>query len=181
MLFRSGICGSGLIDLLAELRRSGRMSPKGPFSDQSYELTVVPAAGITFSRADASALAQAKAANTVGQRALLRHMGVDPGDVDRLYLAGGFANYVDVRNAVEIGFLAPVPPERIVKAGNAALEGARELLLSGSARGRLESLVRRIEHVELEQVPDFFELFVDGCQLIPIPSDLGDPGTRVAV
>jgi hypothetical protein len=58
------------------------MSPKGPFADRSYELTVVPEAGITFSRADASALAQAKAANTDGQLALLRHLGVDPGDVD---------------------------------------------------------------------------------------------------
>ncbi|MFN8186134.1 MAG: ASKHA domain-containing protein [Gaiellales bacterium] len=168
-----GICGSGLIDLLAELRRAGRMSPRGPFSDRSYELTVVPEAGITFSRADASALAQAKAANTVGQWALLRSLGIAPGDVDRLYLAGGFASYVDVRNAIEIGFLAPVRPERIVTAGNAALKGARELLLSRSARERLESFVRRIEHVELEQVPDFFELFVEGCQLIPIPPDLG--------
>jgi uncharacterized 2Fe-2S/4Fe-4S cluster protein (DUF4445 family) len=114
------------------------MSPKGPFADRSYELTVVPEAGITFSRADASALAQAKAANTVGQWALLRRLGVDPGEVDRLYLAGGFATYVDVRNAVEIGFLAPVPQERVVKAGNAALRGARELLLStryGSSGG----------------------------------------------
>ncbi len=176
-----GICGSGLIDLLAELRRGGRMSPKGPFADRSYELTVVPEAGITFSRADASALAQAKAANTVGQWALLRRLGVDPGEVDRLYLAGGFATYVDVRNAVEIGFLAPVPPERVVKAGNAALRGARELLLSSSARERLEALVRRIEHVELEQVPDFFELFVDGCQLVPIPTRLKAADDRLAV
>jgi uncharacterized 2Fe-2S/4Fe-4S cluster protein (DUF4445 family) len=97
---------------------------------------------------------------------------VNPAGVDRLYLAGGFASYVNVENAIEIGFLAPVPPERIVKAGNAALRGARELLLSVSAREHLEALVRRIEHVELERIPDFFELFVEGCQFTPIPSNL---------
>jgi uncharacterized 2Fe-2S/4Fe-4S cluster protein (DUF4445 family) len=172
-----GLCGSGLIDLLAELRRAGLMTPKGVFPERARELTIVPSVGITLSRADASALAQAKAANTVGQHILLRELGVSPGQVDRLYLAGGFARYVDVRNAIEIGFLAPVAPERVVKLGNAALRGARELLLSASARERLEPLIGRIEHVELEMTPDFFELFVDGCQFKPLPAD---PGGRLA-
>jgi uncharacterized 2Fe-2S/4Fe-4S cluster protein (DUF4445 family) len=167
-----GICGSGLIDLLAELRRAGRMSPLGVFAGGASDLMVVPGAGITFSRADASALAQAKAANTAGQWIVLRELGLDPGDVDRLYLAGGFATYVDVPNAIAIGFLPPVPPERVVKAGNASVRGARKLLLSASARRRLEETIRRIEHVELELVPDFFEIFVEGCQFKPMPSSL---------
>jgi uncharacterized 2Fe-2S/4Fe-4S cluster protein (DUF4445 family) len=167
-----GLCGSGLIDLIAELRRSGRMSAKGVFGDRAYSLDVEPTEGITFTRADASALAQAKAANTVGQWILMRELGIDPADVDRLYLAGGFAQYVDVVNAIDIGFLAPVPTERVVKVGNAALRGARDLLLSVSARQRLEQLCRRIEHVELETTSDFFELFVDGCQFKPLPRTL---------
>ena len=138
-------------------------------------LTVVPDAGITFSRADASALAQAKAANAAGQWIVLRTLGVDPPDVDRLYLAGGFANHVNVEHAIEIGFLAPVPADRVVKAGNASVRGARELLLSASARERLEQLVRRVEHVELELTPDFFDLFVEGCQFKPLPSALAEP------
>src|SRR4029077_1026159 len=126
-------------------------------------------------RADASALAQAKAANTVGQWILLRELGVDPAEGDRLFLAGGFATYVNVANAVEIGFLAPVPPDRVVKSGNASLRGARALLLSVSARAPLEALVRRVEHVELELTADFFDLFVEGCQLKPLPSTLRGP------
>ena len=172
-----GLCGSGLIDLIAELRRAELMTPKGVFPNRARELMIVPETGITLSRADASALAQAKAANTVGQHILLRQLGVSPAEVDRLYLAGGFARYVDVQNAIEIGFLAPVAPERVVKLGNASLRGARELLLSASARSRLEPLIRRIEHVELEVTPDFFELFVDGCQFKPLPAD---PGGRIA-
>jgi uncharacterized 2Fe-2S/4Fe-4S cluster protein (DUF4445 family) len=144
-------------------------------------MDVVPQAGITFTRADASALAQAKAANTVGQWILLRELGIAPADVDRLYLAGGFASYVDVPNAVAIGFLAPVPAERVAKVGNASLRGARALLVSASARERLERLVRRIEHVELETTPDFFELFVDGCQFKPLPSSDGARDGHVAV
>lgn len=163
-----GICGSGLVDLLAELRSTDTMSPKGVFADKARVVDVAAAEGITFSRADASALAQAKAANTVGQQILLRELGVQPDEVECLYLAGGFAQYVDVERAIAIGFLAPVAPDRVVRVGNAALAGARDLLLDAEMRARLEPLVRRVEHIELETTPDFFELFVDACQFKPI-------------
>jgi uncharacterized 2Fe-2S/4Fe-4S cluster protein (DUF4445 family) len=164
-----GICGSGLIDLLAELRRHGRMTPKGVFADKRYTLMVAPEQGIAFSRQDASHLAQAKAANYCGQYIVLRRFGASPRDVRRLFLAGGFANYIDVANAVEIGFLAPVPAERIFKVGNAASQGARQALLSRRRRRAVEELVKTVEHVELETTPDFFELFVEGCQFKPMP------------
>jgi uncharacterized 2Fe-2S/4Fe-4S cluster protein (DUF4445 family) len=165
-----GICGSGLIDLLAELRRQEQMTPKGVFKDKLFEFMIVPEYGITFSREDASNLAQAKAANYCGQLIVLRRFGVNPAEISKLYLAGGFANYVDVTNAIEIGFLAPVPEDRIVKIGNAALQGTKEILLSKRKRQSLESLIRRIEHVELETTPDFFEVFVEGCQFKPMPA-----------
>ncbi len=88
---------------------------------------------------------------------------------------------MNVGNAIEIGFLAPVRPERVIRVGNASLRGARELLLSSPARERLERLVRRIEHIELETTPDFFELFVDACQFKPLPSSFGGEGDRIAV
>jgi uncharacterized 2Fe-2S/4Fe-4S cluster protein (DUF4445 family) len=164
-----GICGSGLIDLVAELRRHEMITPKGVFTADRRlkEIDVVPGS-ITFSRADASALAQAKAANYCGQVIAMRHFGIDPAELTRLYLAGGFATYVDARNAIEIGMLAPVPAERIEKVGNAAVEGARIALLSAAERQRIDALAQRIEHVELEMEPDFFELFVDGCRFEPM-------------
>jgi uncharacterized 2Fe-2S/4Fe-4S cluster protein (DUF4445 family) len=167
-----GICGSGLIDLLAELRRAGLMAPKGIFASKASVLPIVPEQGITFSREDASNLAQAKAANFCGQYIVMRHCGVGPGDLDHLYLAGGFANYINIRNAIEIGFLAPAAEEHIVKAGNASLAGARQMLLSRRKRRMIEDVVRRVEHVELETTPDFFDIFVEGCQFKPMPSVL---------
>jgi uncharacterized 2Fe-2S/4Fe-4S cluster protein (DUF4445 family) len=171
-----GLCGSGLIDLIAELRRAGRMSPKGVFSDKSQEIAIVPKSGITFSREDASNLAQAKAANYCGQLIVMRKLGLQPGDINKLYLAGGFANYVNVTHAIEIGFLASVPEDRVEKVGNAALQGAKELLLSKSKRAAIDDLVKNIEHVELETTPDFFEVFVEGCQFKPMPQDLNSLG-----
>ena len=168
-----GICGSGLIDLLAELRRTGLMAPKGIFANRATQLSIVPEQGITFSREDASNLAQAKAANYCGQFIVMRYLGIRPCDIRHLYLAGGFANYIDIANAIEIGFLAPVQEDRIVKCGNAALAGARQMLLSRSQRLSIEELVKRVEHVELETTPDFFEIFVEGCQFKPMPGGLG--------
>jgi uncharacterized 2Fe-2S/4Fe-4S cluster protein (DUF4445 family) len=158
-----------LIDLLAELRRHDLMTEKGVFVDKKqFEMMVVPEQNITFSREDSSNLAQAKAANYCGQLIVMREFGIRPEQIDRLYLAGGFANYVNVENAIEIGFLAPVPIDRIEKVGNAAIQGAREILLSRKKRADIEALVKRIEHIELETQPDFFDAFVEGCQFKPM-------------
>ncbi len=163
-----GICGSGLVDLLAVLRRAGRMSDRGRLADGATEVCLSDEPRVTLSRADVGHLAVAKAATAVGQRILLRRLGLGPGDLDRVYLAGGFANALDLRTAVEIGLLVDVPPERVVRAGNAAIAGARALLLSRRRRAALDELVRRIEHVELESDPDFFDLFADACLFEPI-------------
>ena len=163
-----GICGSGLVDLLAELRRAGWMTNRGTFVDKAREIHVEPGRPITFSRADVGHLSIAKAATAVGQRVLLRRLGLEPADLDRVYLAGGFANAIDTASAIDIGLLVPVPAERVVRVGNASIGGARTLLLDRRRRVELEALVRRIEHVELEREPDFFDLFTDGCLFEPI-------------
>lgn len=148
------------------------MTPKGVFAERKQRvLSLLPEHGITFSRDDASNLAQAKAANYCGQFIVLRHFGCTPHDINRLYLAGGFANYVNIRDAIDIGFLAPVPEDRIVKVGNAALAGAKAVLLSREKRTQIEKFVKKIEHIELETTADFFDIFVDGCQFKPMPKD----------
>ena len=159
-----GICGSGLIDLLAELRRHDIMNELGAFNDGSNEYTFSPENRLTLSRADISALAQAKAANYCGQNIVLETVGTSPTDYTRLYLAGGFANYINIQNAINIGFIPNIDPQRITKVGNASLQGATIMLTNATKRQTIEHLAKTINHIELETNPNFFDHFVEGCQ-----------------
>ena len=160
-----GICGSGLIDLLAELRRHNIMNELGNFNDGSDEFTFHHENRLTISRADISALAQAKAANYCGQNIVLETTKTTPDDYTRLYLAGGFANYINTQNAINIGFIPDIPSERITKIGNASLQGATIMLTNATKRAKIEQLAtEKITHIELETNPNFFDHFVEGCQ-----------------
>jgi uncharacterized 2Fe-2S/4Fe-4S cluster protein (DUF4445 family) len=163
-----GVCGSGLVDLLSELRRTGRMNGQGRFTDDSHALPL--GRGLELSEIDVNELAQAKGANAAGVRVLAESYGVPLGRIERLYLAGGFARHIDPEAARRIGLVPDLPSDRIVKVGNAALLGAAMVLLSRSRREELEALVRRVEHVRLETHPHFFEFFVEGCQFEPFGS-----------
>ena len=162
-----GICGSGLIDLLAELRRHDIMNELGNFNDGSDEYTFHTENRLTISRADISALAQAKAANYCGQNIVLETVGTSPTDYTRLYLAGGFANYINIQNAIDIGFIPNIPTDRIHKIGNASLRGATIMLTNATKRATIEDLAKDINHIELETNPNFFDHFVEGCQFKP--------------
>ena len=125
---------------------------------------------MTLSRADISALAQAKAANYCGQAIVLREYGLPVDSFEKLYLAGGFANYVNESNAIGIGFIANMPIEKVQKVGNVSLEGAVIMLLSTAKRSEIEKLTATVQHVELETAPDFFDFFVEGCMFKPMES-----------
>ncbi|MFI4942060.1 MAG: ASKHA domain-containing protein [Burkholderiales bacterium] len=160
-----GLCGSGLVDLLSELRRTERMNGQGRFTDDSHAFEL--GHGLSLSEPDVNELAQAKGANAAGVRVLAETYGVPLQRIERLYLAGGFARHIDVAAARRIGLVPDLPDDRIVKVGNAALLGASMALLSRSRRAELETLVKRVEHVRLETHPQFFEFFVEGCQFEP--------------
>jgi uncharacterized 2Fe-2S/4Fe-4S cluster protein (DUF4445 family) len=164
-----GICGSGLVDLLSELRRTGRLNAQGRFVDDDEDsFTVAAAQGIVFTEPDINELAQAKGANAAGLCILAAAYGIELGNVGRFYLAGGFGRHLDTAAARRIGLIPDLPAERIVQVGNACLAGAVRALLSCRARQRLEQIVRRVEHVGLESHPAFFDYFVDGCQFVPL-------------
>src|SRR5262249_18753035 len=88
-----GVCGSGLVDLLSELRRTGRMSAQGRFTDDSAAFEL--GHGLALSESDVNELAQAKGANAAGVRVLAEAFGLPLARVERLYLAGGFARHID--------------------------------------------------------------------------------------
>lgn len=166
-----GICGSGLVDLLSELVRTGRMNAQGRFIGGEGRVTVHES-GVFFAESDVNELAQAKGANVAGLRIVADTFGIPFDRIDRFYLAGGFALHLDPLAAQRIGLIPPIPADRIVKAGNASLEGAARVLLSQRARRELEALVARVEHVELETHSVFFDYFVEGCQFVPIGAEV---------
>jgi len=159
-----GICGSGLIDLLSELHRTGRMNEQGRLADDARRFPLEH--GLYLSEADINELAQAKGAHVAGLRIALETYGAGTEGLARLCLAGGFARHLDAAAAKRIGLIPDLPDERIVKLGNAALHGAMLALTSAPLRRKLEARVRTVEHVRLETHPRFFDIFVDGCQFV---------------
>jgi uncharacterized 2Fe-2S/4Fe-4S cluster protein (DUF4445 family) len=165
-----GICGSGLVDLLGELLRTGRMNSRGRFQNGGKKITV--AAGgdepVCFTAADVNELAQAKGANVAGLRIVFDQYGIQPEALDVFYLAGGFGRHLNVESSKRIGLIPNLPGEKIRQVGNAAIEGACIALLSRSKRAELEALVKQAVHCNLEAHPRFFDFFVEGCQFHPI-------------
>lgn len=160
----TGICGSGLIDFLSVLVENKLMNPLGKFTSEEDKMFLDNEHNINLSRKDVSSLAQAKAANVCGQALVIKDFGKNILDIENVYLAGGFANYIDIQNAINIGFILDFPLEKIKKIGNSALEGATKLLLSNKLRKNLVKYVKNIDHLELETKSDFFDYFVEGCQ-----------------
>jgi len=163
-----GICGSGLVSLMSELLRTGRMNEMGRFHDDEQRITLDHERDVFFLESDVNELAQAKGANVAGLHVVLSNYGIDFDDIDVFYLAGGFGRHMTVAASQRIGLIPGIPESRIVQVGNAAIEGASMALLSASKRREMESLVRRVEHCRLETHPRFFDFFVEGCQFKPI-------------
>ena len=159
-----GICGSGLVDLMSELLRTGRMNSRGRFEDDGHRITVDAAREIFFLEADVNELAQAKGANVAGLQVVCSAYGIDFDEIEVFYLAGGFGRHLKKDASRRIGLIPNLPDSRIVQVGNAAIEGACIALLSRSRRRELEELVKRVEHCRLETHPSFFDYFVEGCQ-----------------
>jgi uncharacterized 2Fe-2S/4Fe-4S cluster protein (DUF4445 family) len=163
----AGLCGSGLVDLLAELRRTGGMNEQGRLADEQDRFVVDAKHGLFLSESDINELAQAKGANAAGLRIAVESYGLALSEITRLDLAGGFARYLDTTAARRIGLIPDLPDHRLRQVGNAALEGAAIALRSLPRRRALEAAVGRVEHVRLETHPRFFDIFVDGCQFAP--------------
>jgi uncharacterized 2Fe-2S/4Fe-4S cluster protein (DUF4445 family) len=169
-----GICGSGLVDLLSELLRTGRMNERGRFEDDLHRIDLCHGANgdVYLLESDVNELAQAKGANVAGLHVVFSTYGIDFDDIGVFYLAGGFGRHLNVESSLRIGLVPSLAPGKFVRAGNLAIEGATIALLSKTKRQELEELVKRVQHCRLETHPNFFDFFVEGCQfkaVEPIP------------
>ena len=158
-----GICGSGLVDAVAVGLATHDIREDGNIMKGNGSLTLCPPVEIT--QADIRELQVAKAAIAAGVRILLKILERSIDEVDRLYLAGAFGNYIDRSNAHRIGLLR-IPPERIEPAGNSALLGAKLALFRGDDRAYSE--IRRIaQHVSLNTDQEFQNIFVGEMSFPP--------------
>jgi uncharacterized 2Fe-2S/4Fe-4S cluster protein (DUF4445 family) len=157
-----GICGSGLIDALAGLLEHGIIDRSGKFTGgQDRFILATGNRNIYLDGSDLDNLKLAKAAVAAGAGILLDRAGIGADSITRLFLAGAFGTYIDVDSARRIGMLPGIPPERVVKVGNASVEGAAMVLLSQECRKKAEELGGMITHVSLEQDPGFRDRFVE--------------------
>jgi uncharacterized 2Fe-2S/4Fe-4S cluster protein (DUF4445 family) len=167
-----GICGSGLVDLLSELLRTGQMNALGRFENGEEPIMVTSQGDseVYLTESDVNELAQAKGANVAGLRVAFNEYGIDFDDLEVFYLAGGFGRHLSVESSKRIGLIPNIDDSKIRQVGNAAIEGACMALLSKTKRAELENLVKRVVHCRLETDPDFFDYFVEGCQFKPLYS-----------
>ena len=167
-----GICGSGLVDLMGELLRTGQMNSLGRLEDSDHRIVLSNAGGqeIYFTESDINELAQAKGANVAGLRVIFSEYGIQFENLDLFYLAGGFGRHLGVEASRRIGLIPNLPEEKVSQVGNASIEGACIALLSKSKRRELEEMVKRVTHCRLETHPEFFDFFVEGCQFKPVES-----------
>jgi uncharacterized 2Fe-2S/4Fe-4S cluster protein (DUF4445 family) len=167
-----GVCGSGLVDILSELLRTGRMNEMGRFEDGLSRVTLYEnereGKSVYLLESDVNELAQAKGANVAGLHVVFSTYGIDFDGLDLFYLAGGFGRHLNAEASKRIGLIPSLDSAKIVRAGNVAIEGATIALLSKRKRQELEELVKKVQHCRLETHPSFFDFFVEGCQFKPV-------------
>ncbi len=152
----ASICGSGIVDAVAELLRAEIIDETG-----RMEGDFTLADGVFICQKDVREVQLAKAAIAAGIGVLADAAGIDIADIKKLYLAGGFGNYIDKKNACEIGLLPLGLLNRIESVGNAAGTGARMMISDQSALSRAEEVRRRMTYIELSASADFQERFAD--------------------
>lgn len=182
-----GICGSGILDSVAELRRIGVLNENGSMRADSHprvrqqgkrpEFVLVPAGengalnDIVINRKDVSEIQLAKGAIRAGVEVLVAEAGIEVNQVERVVVAGAFGTYLDVASARAIGMFPPLPLRRFDQVGNAAGMGAKLALLSRRFRDVAEEIAQRVEYIELTTDARFSAAYMNAMSL-PNPSEI---------
>ena len=168
-----GICGSGIVDLLAELFLEGVIDFRGTFQPERSgrvelvggELAYRYADGhraqggepLWFYQSDIRQFLDTKAAAYTMVAYMMEAVGMDFSDVETFYVAGAFGTYIDTRSAVTIGLYPDIPPEKIRCVGNSSLEGARCLLLDRGHLEEIDGILQRMDYIQYGAIPNFVE------------------------
>ncbi|MHC4233381.1 MAG: ASKHA domain-containing protein [Planctomycetota bacterium] len=169
-----GICGSGLLDVLAELTSNQIIDRTGRFSvssdarltegDYGKQFQLVPSRNgheqIVITQADINNLIRSKAGVFSAIRVLMEATQTRPEDLNSIYLAGGFGNYLNIRHAIEVGMLPDIPVEKIHFVGNTSMKGAKAVALSREALQTAEELAANMTYFDLMSHPGYMDEFI---------------------
>jgi uncharacterized 2Fe-2S/4Fe-4S cluster protein (DUF4445 family) len=177
-----GLCGSAIVDIVAELLKAGIIDHSGKFSTEtktprlrmgekfaefvvSWKDEAAVGSDIVMTQADIREVQLAKAAIYTGASILMKHMKIAPQDIKKIFLAGAFGNYIDPQSARVIGMYPDVPLERVQFVGNTAGSGARMTLLSVDVRKKTKDIANQIKYLELGADPNFQNEFFKATYL----------------
>lgn len=155
-----GLCGSGLLDLIAVLLDAGILDESGCLEEREYRLTE----NVTLTQKDVREVQLAKAAIRAGVELLAQNLGVQVEDIQQVLLAGAFGNYMTPASACRIGMIPPVLEGRIKTIGNAAGAGAKLCALSKQEFAYSKALAKGTEFLELASLPQFQDQYVDALE-----------------
>ena len=169
-----GICGSGIIDLIAELFLEGWIDIRGKLSpdkspliqERDNQLCVEYAPGLYFYQKDIDEFIRTKSAAHTMVEIMLRESGLDLKQADRFYVAGAFGKHVSKESAITIGMYPDMDRDHIINAGNSSLEGAQKLLLNRSLLTDIDQILEEMVYIQFAEVEDFLELMV-AAQALP--------------
>ncbi len=169
-----GICGSGILDAVAEMLHAGIIDRRGAFSKEHAlvsqengrsQLVLVPAEhsghgrDVLITRNDINEIQLAKGAIRAGIDILLQVSGISAEEIQDFIVAGAFGTYISIESAVQVGMFPGLPRQRFQQVGNAAGAGAREMLVSLPRRQFAQNFARQVEYVELSAYPGFINKF----------------------
>jgi uncharacterized 2Fe-2S/4Fe-4S cluster protein (DUF4445 family) len=174
-----GLCGSGVLDAVAQLRQSGIVDERGNMghhprvrrTEHGPEFVLVTAGeggngrDVVLTRGDVGEIQLAKGAIRAGINILLDEAGLSEQDIDEVIIAGAFGTYIDVSSAIAIGMLPPLPLERFSQVGNAAGMGARLALVSREQRAKAAEIACQVEYIELTNDSRFVHEFAQAMYL----------------
>ena len=169
-----GICGSGIIDLIAELFLEGWIDIRGKLSpekspliqERENQFCVEYAPGLYFYQKDIDEFIRTKSAAHTMVEIMLRESGLDLNQADRFYVAGAFGKHVSKESAITIGMYPDMDRDHIINAGNSSLEGAQKLLLNRSLLTDIDQILEEMVYIQFAEVEDFLELMV-AAQALP--------------
>ena len=155
-----GICGTGMIDLVYELREHQMIDEHGTYSDLYFDTGYKLAEKVKFTQNDIRELQMAKAAIRAGVDILVKKAGITFDEVDNCYLAGGFGTKIDIKKAAGIGLIPKELEMKTIPAGNTVLAGTKEVLLGRISKEELEKIQTMAEVINLAEENDFEELYL---------------------